>query len=88
MDIDQDRVITDISDHSLVRTWFRIRREERKWRKLEYKMIEWYKKNINSLTKMEKCLESMIRQRSGFNRTMNMIKISQEKIPKRKRGLE
>ena len=44
--------------------------------KTEYKIVEWYKEDIESLTKMEECLESMIGQRSGFNRTMNKIKIS------------
>merc|ERR1711909_46617 len=54
MHIDEDRIDLNISDHNLVRAWFNIGiQEEIRWKKLKYETIEWYKRDQDSLRKME-----------------------------------
>lgn len=51
--------------------------------KTTYETIEWYKRDQDSLRKMEEKLESMLGQRSSFNNTMENIKIAQDRTLKK-----
>ena len=42
--------------------------------KTKYETIEWYKRDHESLIKKEENLESMLGQKSGFNRTMKKLR--------------
>ena len=46
MTIDEDAEELNISDHNLVRAWFKIGRVEKaRWEKKKYETIIWYKKD-------------------------------------------
>ena len=60
--------------------------EEIKGKKTEYEVIEWYKKS-RIHKKMEKELESMLGNRTGFCHTMEKIKIAQNKTLKKKKRI-
>jgi len=75
-----------ITDHNLVRAWFNVGvQQEIRWKKPTYETIKWYKRDEDSLRKMEEKLESMLGQRSDFYNTMENIKIAQDKTLKKKR---
>ena len=83
MYIDENREELNISDHNLVKTWFNINRGEKTtWKKPKYEQKVWYKKDPESMKKMEKELLSMIGKKTGFNQVMKKIKIAQEKTLK------
>merc|ERR1711874_610223 len=61
--------------------------EEIKWKKPRYQIIEWYKKDPESLINMEKELESMLGNKTGFYHTMEKIKIVQNKTLRKKKRI-
>ena len=83
MQIDEKREELNISDHNLVKTWFNIGRGEKTtWKKPRYERIEWYKRDQESMTRMEKELLPMVGKKTGFNRIMEKIMTAQEKTLK------
>merc|ERR1711874_436451 len=55
MYIDEEKIQLNISDHCLVRVWFRIgtNNERTKWKKAKFKEIKWISKKENSLKNFE-----------------------------------
>ena len=54
MDIDEERMQLDISDHNLIRAWFSLDKGNNEiWRKKEYEIKTYYKKDEESLKRME-----------------------------------
>ena len=89
MYIDENREELNISDHNLVKSWFNIGGEEKTARKkTRYEKIEYYKKDQDSMKKLEEDLMPMIGKKIGFNDLMRKIKISQEIILKVKRRIK
>ena len=63
MDIDEDRVQLDISDHNLIRAWFSIKKGNKEnWKKKEYEIRTYYKADKESLDKKEKELMKGMRK--------------------------
>ena len=68
MDIDEEKIQLDISDHNLIRAWFSIGKERNeKWRKKEYEIKTYYKKDEESLKNMELELMSGIKGKISFS---------------------
>ena len=88
MQIDKNKEKLDISDHNLMKAWFNIEEEETSWKKTRYETIEWYRRDPDLLKKIEETLLSMIGKRTGFNRIMKKIKISQDKTLKVKKKIK
>ena len=86
---DENKEELNISDHNLVKSWFNIGgKEKTTWKKSRYENIEWYKRDQDSLKKMEEDLLSMIGRKIGFNKIMKKIKISQERTLKVKKRIK
>ena len=57
MHIDENAEEVNMSDHNLVRSWFNIgRRDITKWEKNKHEIRIWFKKDENSLKKVEDVL--------------------------------
>ena len=63
----------NISDHNLIRSWFKVGTS---WRKTKLEERTWYSINEESLNKMEKDLEKRIRGPTSFNSMMKKIEIT------------
>ena len=89
MMIDEVAEELDISDHKLVRTWFKIGRTEHTiWEKTKYEIREWYKKDEESLKRMEEDLVTRLNGPISFNRLMDKIEIAQSRTLKRQRKVK
>ena len=54
MHIDEEKVLLNISDHCLVRAWFKVGPQTRtNWKKTLFKEIEWIKRDEKSLEEFE-----------------------------------
>ena len=88
MRIDENAEKLNMSDHNLIRSWYKIGREKgTSWRKARYEERTWYVKDEKSLKKMEE-LEGMIRGPTSFSGLMNKTEIAQEKTLKKTRKIK
>ena len=88
MRVDENAEELNISDHNLIRSWFKIGRERgASWRKTRLEERTWYSKDEGSLKKMEGDLEPKIRGPTSFNSMMKKIEITQDKYLKKTRKL-
>ena len=54
MHIDEDKILLNISDHCLVRAWFKLGTNlKTNWKKTQIKEIQWIKKDEESFKKFE-----------------------------------
>ena len=84
MRIDENGEELNISDHNLVRCWFRMGREKpEKWKKYKTEYREWYSLEPKALEEMEKDLEKRINGPMSFKGMMSIIMVTQEKHLKR-----
>merc|ERR1712030_45028 len=68
MRMDKNAKELNISDHNLIRSWFKIGRERgTRWRKTKLEERTWYSIDVESLNKMEKDLKKRIRGPTSFN---------------------
>merc|ERR1711874_823399 len=76
MHIDEDRVMLNISDHSLVRVWFRIssNNEGTSWKKASFKTIKWVPRDKKSLKKFEAAFIPQIGKKISFRRCIYKLK--------------
>ena len=73
----------NMSDHNLVRAWFNLGRGEMiKWKKTKYEKRTWYKKDTQSLEKMEEDLMSTLGRKISFYLLIRKIETSQNKTLK------
>ena len=87
--IDENAEELNISDHNLIRSWFKIgRKGGTSWRKSETEIRTWYAIDTDSLNKMEKEIESRTRGPISFNSMMNNIELAQEKHLKKTRKIK
>ena len=74
MHIDEDKTLLDISDHCLVRTWFKISPIQRiKSKKPIYKNLRWIKKDEESYEKFKISFKKLIGKKINFNKYMNKL---------------
>ena len=89
MDIDEEKIQLDISDHNLIRAWFSIGKERNeKWKKKEYEIKTYYKKDEESLKNMEKDLMSGIKGKISFNTLMDKVEIAQDRNLKEQKRIK
>ena len=89
MRIDEDAEELNISDHNLLRSWYKIGRENgASWKKTRYEERTWYAKDEESLKNMERELEQMIRGPTSFNSLMNKIEVAQDRTLKKTRRIK
>ena len=87
MHIDEEKVLLDISDHNLVRAWFKISPVHRIKNKKEiYKNLSWIKKDEESYEKFKEDFKEKIGKKCNFNKYMNKLKTTLKAVLlKRKR---
>ena len=88
MHIDEDKLLLNISDHCMVRAWFRLGTNEEKsnWKKAKTKEIQWIGKDEKSLKKFETAFIPQIGKSTSFKGCMNKIKTTlNSTMRKRKR---
>lgn len=89
MRIDENAEELNISDHNLIRSWYKVGRENGiSWRKAKYEERTWYAKDEKSLKKMEVELEQTIRGPTSFNGLMDKIEIAQNRTLKKTRKIK
>ena len=88
MFIDEEKELLNISDHCLVRAWFKVGPQPKtNWKKPEFKEIEWIKKGVDSLKEFEKDLLPKLGKKTSFDGLMRKIKTSQNKVLKKKKRI-
>ena len=90
MHIDEDKTQLDISDHSVVRAWFRLRsRGDRTiWKKAKTKEIQWIKKDDETLNNFEKAFLPKIGKCTTFKKCMNKIKTTLNTTMRKKKRIK
>ena len=89
MRIDENAEELNISDHNLLRSWYKLGRENgTSWKKTRYEERTCYAKDEESLKKMEAELEQMIRGPTSFNGLMNKIEVAQDRTLKKTRKIK
>ena len=77
MNIDENAEDINMSDHNLLRAWFRIGRGEMiKWEKKRYEIRTWYRTDDKTLKNMKEDLLSRISRYTSFNNMMDKVEIS------------
>merc|ERR1711874_124890 len=78
MYINEDRNMLNISDHNLVRTWFKINPEHSrpKWKKTTKKCIKWISRDEDRLVRCAESFKKKIVKKYSFRRCMNKLKSS------------
>ena len=88
MDIDEDRIQIDISDHNLIRAWFNIRHDKQEnWKGKRHETITYYKTDKESLGKMENELMQKIHTGTNFNKLMDRVELAQDKKLKQQKRI-
>ena len=84
MTVDENGEELNISDHNLVRCWFKIGREKpSKWKDYKTEYREWYTLDPKALEDMEKELERRTKGPMSFKGMMAIIMVAQERHLKR-----
>ena len=79
--INEEKEQLNISDHCLVRSWYNIGPQAKKiWKNTEFRTIEWIMKDQDSLKKLEIDLLPKIGKKINFNKLMEKIITSQNRI--------
>ena len=79
--VDEEKELLNISDHCLVRAWFKVGPQPRiNWKKTKFKEIEWIKKDVESMKEFEKDLLPKLGKKTSFDGLMRKIKTSQNKV--------
>ena len=76
MHIDEDRVMLNISDHSLLRVWFKLgtNNERTNWKGTNSKIIKWVSKDEKSLKKFESAFIPQVGKKTSFKKCMDKMK--------------
>merc|ERR1712030_104781 len=78
MTVDENGKELNISDHNLIRCWFKIGREKpKKWKDYRTEYREWYTLDPKALEKMEKELETRTNGPMSFKGMMAIIIVTQ-----------
>ena len=76
MHIDEDRIMLSISDHSLLRVWFKLRTNDNRtnWKGNKSKIIQWTSKDEESLVSFENAFLTQIGKKISFRGCMGKMK--------------
>ena len=87
MHIDEDKALLRISDHNLLRAWFKVGPTSKpRWKKGKQKVITTIKKDEESLEQCRETLRRHIGKNTSFNKFMKKLNISvNQTLRKRKR---
>ena len=89
MTVDENGEELNISDHNLIRCWFKIGREKPKnWKDYRTEYREWYTLDPKALKEMEKELENRTRGPMSFKGMMAIIMVTQERHLKRTKKIQ
>merc|ERR1712030_199364 len=87
--IDEDKIQLDISDHCVVRAWFKVNpRENKNWKNKGYKEISWIAKEEDRMIDFERSFIPKIGRHFSFKRCMGKIKQSMEQTMRRKKKIK
>jgi len=87
MYIDEERSLLNISDHNLVRAWFRINpgHKKAKWNKTTKKCITWISRDEDRLVKCAESFKRKIGKKISFKKCMNKMKSSIDETLRRRK---
>merc|ERR1711874_464253 len=85
MHIDEEKVILNISDHCLVRAWFKIGTGTKTDWKIKMKEIKWIKKDEESFKRFIEAFTPKIGKSTSFRSFMEKIKSTLNIVLKKKR---
>merc|ERR1711888_296989 len=89
MTVEENGEEINISDHNLVRCWFKIGREKpSKWKDYKTEYREWYTLDPKALGEMEKELEKRTKGPMSFKGMMAIIMVAQKKPLKRSKKIQ
>ena len=90
MHIDEDKIALNISDHCLVRAWFKLGTNKRKidWKRTRTKEIQWIKKDEESLKEFEEAFIPKIGKSTTFKGCMEKIKSTLNSTLKKKKRIK
>ena len=85
MHINEDKTLLNISDHCLVRAWFKIGPNSKaNWKKPKVKTITWIKKDKESFELFKEAFKKHIRKNTSFNKFMKKNKMTVDIVLKKK----
>ena len=90
MHIDEDRTMLSISDHSLVRVWFRLGNDKEKtdWKKKKSKIITWISREEDRLKIFESVLLPKIGKKISFRKCMDKLKSTLNSTMRRRKKIK
>merc|ERR1712179_896622 len=90
MYIDEDKIQLDISDHCVVRAWFKVNHGVNKanWKKNGYREISWIAKEEDRMEDFERTFLPQIGKRISFKRCIKKIKYSMELTMRRRKRIK
>merc|ERR1711913_265927 len=90
MYIDESRSMLNISDHNLVRTWFRINPVDNKpkWNKTTKKCISWISRDKDRLIKCADTFKKKIGKKHSFDKCMKKLKSSIDQNLRRRKVIK
>ena len=89
MHIDEEKILLNISDHCLVRAWFKLGTNiKTKWKKTKIKEIQWIKKDEESYKEFETAFTQKIGKSTSFGGFMNKIKSTQNTVLRKKKRIK
>merc|ERR1711874_895030 len=90
MFIDEQRSLLNISDHNLVRAWFKLNpgNKKPKWNKTTTKTITWISRDQNRLIKCTESFKKKIGKKISFKKCMSKMKSSINETLKRRKKVK
>ena len=89
MHIDEEKELLNISDHCLVRAWFKMGTKlKTNWKKTQMKEIQWVKKDEESLKKFETAFLPKIGKSTSFEGFMKKVKTTQDIVLKKRKRIK
>ena len=87
MHIDEEKTMLNISDHNLVRVWFKIGNDNNRsdWKKKTKKNITWISRDEDRLILCASSFKSKIGKKISFKKCMNKLKTSVDSTMKRRK---
>merc|ERR1711874_454115 len=88
--IDEEKTQLNISDHCLVRAWFKVGTNNKRtnWKKAKTKEIQWIGKNEKSLKKFETAFIPLIGKSTTFRGCMGKIKTTLNSTMRKKKRVK
>ena len=90
MHIDEDRTMLSISDHSLVRVWFRLGTDNdtTNWNKNKFKIITWISREEDRMKVFESAFTPKIGKKISFRKCMKKLKNTLNSTMKKRKKIK